>query len=302
MPAPPTEQPTPAGQPVTTPPATNATTTTTPLDALPDCPVTALDGGRRAGRDHVLARAQRRQRGGDPARHRRLQRQPGPGPRLAPRTRAATSRRSTSSSSRPWTTGPAIVMFPDYSDAAGDRLGQAVIPTQACTEAARIRHVAVPAVDDRRLQRRRRAMGDAVQRLEPGPLLQPQHVRGGRPRPEPSASVAGGAAPVLAAARRLGCRHLRHRPRFGQRFGRRVVHRAVVRQHGRALRRQRQRAAGAGDEGAVRRRRRRAAADLRAVARERECHAGESVSIRWSASAATPAAATRPARRRCPRR
>ena len=30
------------GEPVTTPPATNATTTTTPLDALPACPVAAL--------------------------------------------------------------------------------------------------------------------------------------------------------------------------------------------------------------------------------------------------------------------
>jgi sn-glycerol 3-phosphate transport system substrate-binding protein len=37
------------GRPVTTPPATNATTTTTPLDALPACPVDALDSAAAGG-------------------------------------------------------------------------------------------------------------------------------------------------------------------------------------------------------------------------------------------------------------
>ena len=99
--------------------------------------------------------------------------------------------------------------------------------------------------------------------------------------PEPTAAVAGGAAPVLAAARRLGRRRVRAGGRVRERLRWRVVHRAVVRQHGRALRRQRQRAAGTRHGGALRRRRRRRAADVRAVADQRRAGGLRRRQRRW---------------------
>ena len=82
---------------------------------LPDCPVDALDSvppNRSRSRSGTASASTTTRRSSaspmttTPARTGSMSR---------PRTRAATSRRSTSSSSRPWTTGPTIVMFPDYA-------------------------------------------------------------------------------------------------------------------------------------------------------------------------------------------
>ena len=113
-------------QPATTPPATNATTTTTPLSSLPDCPVDALDERVRAGRDHVLARP-----------HRPTTRPPIQ--RITDDYNASQDRVHVSSEnqggyletidkffqSSQSTTGPTLVMFPEYTTQQVDRLRHA---------------------------------------------------------------------------------------------------------------------------------------------------------------------------------
>ena len=79
---------------------------------------------------------------------------------------------------------PAVVMFPDYADAAGDRLRRRD-PGPGVHRGGGLRHSRVPTLDLGGLHDGRRAMGDAVQRLQPGALLQPQRVRGGRARSRP---------------------------------------------------------------------------------------------------------------------
>ena len=131
------------------------------------CPVDALDDSRRARRDHVLARPQRGQRDLAQRGHRPVQRQPGPRG-VAPRTRAATSRRSTSTSSRARTTDrrrhvARVHVQRRSTPAAPSRSARAPRPPASTPARASSRRRSP-------LQHRRRAVGHAVQRVEPGLL------------------------------------------------------------------------------------------------------------------------------------
>ncbi len=236
--------------PSTVPP-TIATTTTTPLGHPPAVPGRRPRRRHVAGGDHVLART-RFDTGDDAHRpHRGVQRQPGPGPRhprepgwLQPddrQVRPEPAAQPTRDGDVPRVHGPADRRL---------RLGD---PDRSLHRGERVRHVAVPSQDAARLRDRGRPVVDAVQRQRPGPLLQPQGVRGGGSRSGGLPGVARGAAGDLPDDRRHGRGGDGDRARLGRRLRGRVVPRAVVRAGRRAVCRQRQRPAGTGDRSAVRR-------------------------------------------------
>ncbi len=122
------------GEPVTTPPATNATTTTTPLDSLPDCPVDALGStggpveitlwhGLNTDNQTAIERVTAEYNASQSRVVVRAENQGGYLETIDKYFRSGAGDR------------PAIVMFPDYSvQRAID--SEAVIPVAACTEAA----------------------------------------------------------------------------------------------------------------------------------------------------------------------
>ena len=122
------------GEPVTTPPATNATTTTTPLDSLPDCPVDALDSaagpveitlwhGLNTDNETAIERVTDEYNASQDRVVVRAENQGGYLETIDKYFQSGTGDR------------PAIVMFPDYSvQRAID--SEALIPVAACTEAA----------------------------------------------------------------------------------------------------------------------------------------------------------------------
>ena len=94
-------------------------------------------------------------------------------------------------------------MFPDYTMQQVDRLGHASIPIQACIEAAGFdtspfQPSTLAAYSAAGVQ-----WGMPFNVSQPGALLQPQHVRGGRPRSRPIRRSRSRSCAVLAAARRL---------------------------------------------------------------------------------------------------
>ena len=229
-------------------PPTIATTTTTPLASLPPCPVDALDDVARRSRSRsgtvsaslekaLIALTDEYNASQDRV-------------RVRSRTRAVHGRRSTSTCRASQGSRPDVVMFPEYTvQQMAD--SDTVIPVGRVHRGERLRHVAVPR---ERCSRTRpgRAVVDAVQRQRPGPLLQPGCSKR-RARPDdPPVSLeelrATSQALVDSGAGAYG-----DRPRLRRRLRRRLVPRAVVRPRRRALRRQRQRPAGAGDAGALRR-------------------------------------------------
>ena len=250
-----------------TPPPTNATTTTTPLSNLPSCPVDALADADEpveitfwhglnvdnedainalvdsynASQDEVVVKAEN---------------QGGYLETIDKYFQSTVADR------------PAVVMFPDYSvQKAID--SQALIPIEACTSAA---EYDLSTFQPSALA----AYGAAgVEWGMPFNISNPvlfynrnMFVEAGLDPDQPPQTLEELRA-VLAAARRLRRRLLRDRPRLGQRLGWRLVPRAMVRQHGRAVRRQRQRPARSGDERAVRRCGRCRAVDVRAAADQR---------------------------------
>jgi sn-glycerol 3-phosphate transport system substrate-binding protein len=135
----PTRPPTPTstnveGQPVTTPPATNATTTTTPLDLLPECPVDALEGatepveitfwhGLNVDNEEALQRVVDDYNASQTRVRVNAQNQGGYLETIDKYYQSNESDR------------PGVVMFPDYSvQRAID--SQSMIPVQVCAEAA----------------------------------------------------------------------------------------------------------------------------------------------------------------------
>ena len=144
------------------------------------------------------------------------------------RTRAATSRRSTSTCRAARTAGPTWSMLPEYMVQQMADSGTA-IPIGACIEAERLRRLAVPAPGDAGVLDRGRAVGDAVQRQRPGPLLQRGRLperRAGRHRPAGHDRRAAGG---VTGDRRHRRRRHGDRPRQRRRLRRRLVPRAVVR-------------------------------------------------------------------------
>ena len=223
----------------TAPPTLASTTTIAPLADLPECPVDALDCGRRTGGDHVLARPLERTRDVADRADRRVQRQPGP---RARRPAEPDELRLADRQVHPVEPGQP----PDRR--AVSRVHAAVVrrvrhadPDRGLPRSERLRHGGVPPAHGRRVHVRRHPVVDAVQRQQPGPLLQPRHVRGRRSRSRRQPDHARRAACHVADDRRLRSRLVRmgRRQRPGLRW--RLVPRAVVRPSRRALRRQRQR-------------------------------------------------------------
>ncbi len=123
-----------AGQPVTTPPATSATTTTTPLDALPACPVDALEAagepveitfwhGLNVDNEEAIQRVTEAYNASQDRVRVSSENQGGYLETIDKFFQSNVDDR------------PAIVMFPDYSTQQAID-SQALIPAQACTEAA----------------------------------------------------------------------------------------------------------------------------------------------------------------------
>jgi sn-glycerol 3-phosphate transport system substrate-binding protein len=162
--------------------------------------------GRRPGRDHVLARAQRRQPDRDRTGHgdyNASQDRVG----RHPQNQGGYSRPSTSTSSPGQSEPPDVVMFPEYMVQQAIDSGS-VIPVEACIEAVGVRPVDSSSRRPSRLLSGWSRLGDAVQRLEPGPLLQQVHVRSGRPRPRRPPSRSRSCASTRSSHRRL--RRRRH--------------------------------------------------------------------------------------------
>ena len=148
---------------------------------------------------------------------------------------------------------PDMVMLPEYivqemvdSDS--------VVPVEACIEAS---DFDTSPFIERTLDAYATAgdpVGDAVQRVEPGALLQQDGVRRGRSRPGRAAADARSSCTVRRAAGVVGRRRCRDRVRERHRQRRRVVHRAVAGEGPAAVRQQQQRPLGSGDAGALRQR------------------------------------------------
>ena len=135
---------------------------------------------------------------------------------------------------------PDVVIFPEYVvQQMADT--DSVIPIAGVPGRVRLRHQHVPALDADRVLDGGRAVGHAVQRQQPGPVLQQADLRGRRARPRQSSAIARGGPAVLATDRRLRRGIVRARPRQWHRLRWRLVPRAMARQGGRVLRRQRQR-------------------------------------------------------------
>ncbi len=84
---------------------------------------------------------------------------------------------------------PTMIQFPEYVVQSFAQSGT-LIPIEACLRGQRLRHVGVPRAHARRLHVRGHPLVDAVQREQPGAVLQPPDVRGGRPRSGRVARVA----------------------------------------------------------------------------------------------------------------
>ena len=121
------------GEPVTTPPATNATTTTTPLDALPACPVTALANvdepteitfwhGLNVDNETAIQRAVDAYNSSQDRVRVRAENQGGYEETIDKYFQSGVDDR------------PAVVMFPDYSTQRAID-SRAIVPVGACTNA-----------------------------------------------------------------------------------------------------------------------------------------------------------------------
>ena len=218
--------------------------------------------GHGAGRHHVLARSHGRQRdaideltdGYNPSRAGSTSSpEPGRLPRDDRQVLPVDPRRSAAARD-----------VPRLHRATGDRL-RLGDPDPGVCRGRRLRHLARSSRRRSPPTRCRCPVGHAVQRVEPGPLLQRNMFRRAR-----------GSTPTIRRSRSTSCASTRSssstpappptawRSKW-QRLGRRLVHRAVVRQQGRAVRRQRQRAAGPRDRVLYDGRARCRAADVRAA-------------------------------------
>ena len=136
---------------------------------------------------------------------------------------------------------PDLVQMPEYMvQQMVDT--QSVVPAEACIEVEWLRHQRVPADRARCLRDAGRAVVDAVQHLQPGAVLQQEDVRRRRPRSRQAAGLARRLARRQRGDRQVRRGEVRPGARLRLRLRRRLVHRAVVRQGRRVLRRQPERA------------------------------------------------------------
>ena len=251
--------------PTTTRPA--ATTTTTPLASLPPCPVDALDvasgpvevtfwhglGGE--SEDALIALTEAYHASQERVRI-RLENQGGYKQTIDKYTQSSQAGR------------PDMVMLPEYMvQQAAD--SATFVPIQACFEESDFDTAPFLPKALRTFET------EGVQWSMPfnvsNPVLyflKPVFEAAGLDPADPPVSLED----LRTAAQAIvdsGAASTGHRPRLRRRLRRRLVHRAVVRPDAGAVRRQRQRPAGAGDAGALRRRGRRRADDRGAVADHR---------------------------------
>ncbi len=236
--------------PSTVPP-TIATTTTTPLDTLPPCPVDALDGvtspveitfwhGLGSVLETTLTDLTEEYNASQDKVRVNLENQGGYNQTIDKYVQSRQRSR------------PEMVMFPEYMvQQIAD--SESVIPIGACIEASGFD--TTPFLPRTLLAYQTEGVQWSMPFNVSDPVLYYNRKvfeaagldAGGLP------GVAGGAASDVADDRRHGRGGDGDRPRLGRRLRRRLVPRAVVRPGRRVLCRQRQRPAGAGDPGALRR-------------------------------------------------
>ena len=141
---------------------------------------------------------------------------------------------------------PDLVQMPEYMvQTMVD--SDSVVPVEACIECDQLRHQPVPAHRARRLRHRGRAVGDAVQHLQPGAVYNKKMFAAAGLDPDKPPVSLDELRADSAADRPVRRRQVRARPRHRVRLRWRLVHRAVVRQGRRVLRRQPERSVGAGN-------------------------------------------------------
>ncbi len=140
------------------------------------CPLQALDEGIEAGRDHVLALDAR-----GPTRRRSSSSPTSSTPR-SPRSRSTLVNQTTYKDTlTKYVAGLSTGDLPDLVQIEDTGLQQmidtqSILPAPGVREGRQVRHVGLRQARDRLLHRRRDAVADAVQRLEPGLLLQQEGV------------------------------------------------------------------------------------------------------------------------------